>query len=79
MKALNNDDIYIIENIHKPKSIKNINRHESRLYDEVINYMNGKFTLQDVYQQIQNKTCNLSSRCRDYVSNMFDENGNFKN
>ena len=45
--------------------------------NEVLDYMNGRYTLRDVYNQIQNKTCELSSRLRKYVLDHFDNNGNF--
>jgi len=45
--------------------------------NEVLDYMNGKFTLNDVRDQILNKNCPLSVRCRDYVMSHYDEEGNF--
>lgn len=38
---------------------------------ELYDYMSGKYSLTDVNEQIKNKTCTLSRRCRDYVSEMF--------
>jgi len=45
--------------------------------EEVLQYMNGKYTLRDVYEQIQAKTCGLSVSRREYVLSHFDENGVF--
>ncbi len=50
---------------------------ELRLLQEIMDYMNGKYSLNDVYKQIQDKTCPLSKRLRDYVLSHYDENGNF--
>jgi len=50
---------------------------QSRINWEVRDYMNGKYTFQDVYNQIKAKSCPLSKRCRDYVLSLFDENGNW--
>jgi hypothetical protein len=55
-----------------PKQKKYIN-----LKNELLDYMNGRYTLRDVYNQIQNKTCDLTLRLRKYVLSHFDENGNF--
>jgi hypothetical protein len=48
------------------------------MYEELSNYMNGRFSLRDVYNQIRLKECPLSKRCRDYVLSYFDEDGEFK-
>lgn len=40
-------------------------------------YTNGKYCLDDVYKQIQNKTCPLSKRVRDFVLSHYDKEGNF--
>ena len=45
--------------------------------NEVLDYMNAKYTLDDVKIQIENKTCPLSKRLRDYVLSHYDTNGNF--
>ena len=45
--------------------------------NEVLDYMNGKYTLNDVYKQIQNKNCPLSKRIREYVLSHYNENGEF--
>mgnify|MGYP003511826203 CR=1 FL=1 len=45
--------------------------------NEVLDYMNGRFTLNDVRGQIINKKCLLSTRCRDYVMSHYDKEGNF--
>jgi hypothetical protein len=51
---------------------------EIRLWWEVYDYMAEEMiTLDDVYKQIQDKTCLLSKRLRDYVLSLYDENGNF--
>ena len=47
--------------------------------EELLDYQNGRYTLDDVYKQIQNKTCKLSKRLREYVLSHYDENGNFIN
>ena len=54
-------------------------KREHRLYDGLMDYMNGKYTLNDVYKQIQNKTCPLPTRLRNYVLSHYDENGKFIN
>lgn len=41
------------------------------LYEDVFEYMNGRFTLRDVYIQILNKECPLSKSRRDYVEAHF--------
>ena len=53
-------------------------KKDYRYWNEVVEYMSGKYTLNDVYQQIQNKTCPLSTRLRNYVLSHYDENGKFK-
>lgn len=55
-----------------PKQKKIINRKQA-----VLDYMNGKYTLDDVYEQIKNKTCKLSFQLRQYVLSHYDESGNF--
>ena len=45
--------------------------------EEYSDYVNGRYTLDDVYKQIQNKTCKLSKRLREYVLSHYDKNGNF--
>jgi hypothetical protein len=52
---------------------------QHRIYDELMDYMSGKYTLNDVYKQIQNKTCPLPTRLRNYVLSHYDENGKFIN
>lgn len=44
---------------------------------ELYAYMDGRFTLRDVYWHIQNKVCPLSRRVREYVLGHFDNDGNF--
>jgi len=48
-----------------------------KIKNELLDYMNGRYTLNDVYNQIKNKTCKLSYRLRQYVLSHYDENGNF--
>lgn len=55
-----------------PSQIKVIN-----MKNEVLAYMNGKYSLNDVYNQIQNKTCSLSYSLREYVLSHYDSSGNF--
>ena len=43
----------------------------------LLKYMAGKYTLDDVFKQIQDKTCGLSRSLRDYVSSHYDAGGNF--
>jgi hypothetical protein len=43
----------------------------------VLDYMNAHYTLRDVYDQIQAKTCPLPRSLRDYVLSHFDSEGNF--
>lgn len=43
----------------------------------LLNYMNGRYTLDDVYKQIKNKTCPLSRSVREYVLSHYDAEGNF--
>lgn len=42
-------------------------KKEVNIRNELISYMDGKFTLKDVHLQIQLKTCPLPKRVRDYV------------
>ncbi len=44
---------------------------------ELYAYMDARFTLRDVYLQIQAKTCPLPKRVREYVLGHFDKDGNF--
>ncbi len=50
---------------------------DHKTYLELMDYMNGKYTLQDCYNQIQNKTFPLTARFKKYVLSHYDENGNF--
>lgn len=43
----------------------------------VLDYMNGRYTLDDVYRQVKNKTCPLPRSVRGYVSSHYDNNGVF--
>lgn len=55
-----------------PKQMKWIN-----IKNEIMNYMDGKYSLDDVYHQILSKKCPLSKRLRDYVLSHYGENGEF--
>lgn len=43
----------------------------------VFEYMNGRYTLDDVYNQIKNKTCPLSRNVREYVLSHYNNGGDF--
>jgi len=47
------------------------------LKNELLDYMNGKYSLDDVYKQIQDKVCPLPTRVRNYVLSHYDSEGNF--
>lgn len=49
------------------------------LKNAVLDYMDGRYTLNDVYEQIKNKQCPLSRRERDFVLAHYDKDGNFIN
>jgi len=42
-------------------------RREMRRVEKLREYMNGRYSLNDVYQQIQDKTCELPRSLRNYV------------
>jgi hypothetical protein len=44
-----------------------IQMKQIRLQNELMDYMNGRYCLDDVYKQIQNKTCQLPYRTRQFV------------
>lgn len=47
-------------------------------YNAVANYMNANnLDLEQIYEEIQNKTCKLSSSVRHYVVSHFDKEGEF--
>lgn len=50
---------------------------QMNIKSEVLKYMDGKFSLDDVHKQILNKNCPLSKRCREFVLSHYDENGEF--
>ena len=52
-------------------------KKDMRMWDCVIDYCNGRYSLRDVYNQIQNKECNLSKSLRDYVLSHFNSNEEF--
>ncbi len=63
-----------IWNFDEPtKAEIDLQKIQAELYD----YMDGRFTLRDVYLQIQAKTCPLPKRVREYVLGHFDKHGNF--
>lgn len=41
------------------------------MYDQVLDYCNGRYSLRDVYNQIKSKECKLSKSLRDYVLSHF--------
>lgn len=43
----------------------------------ILAYMDGKYTLRDVYQQIKRKECPLSRNLRECVLSNFDSDGEF--
>ena len=45
---------------------------------EYSDYVNGRFTLNDVYKQIQAKKCPLPVRVREYVLSHYNDKGEFK-
>lgn len=47
------------------------------IQNELYAYMDARFTFNDVYAQIQAKTCPLPKRVRDYVLSHYDSNGDF--
>ena len=49
-------------------------RREMRRIERLRDYMNGRYSLNDVYQQIQDKTCKLPRSLRDYVIQIMEEN-----
>jgi hypothetical protein len=49
---------------------------ELRMIQEIRDYMDGRYSFNDVYRQIQDKTCPLPKRLRDYVLSYYDGNGN---
>jgi hypothetical protein len=55
-----------------PKQRKAINTK-----NEVLDYMNGRYCLDDVYEQIKNKVCKLPKRVRDYVVSHYTPEGVF--
>lgn len=46
-------------------------------YNRLMDYMNGKYNLNDVYLQIKEKKCKLPSVMRKYVLSHYDTNGEF--
>ncbi len=84
-KSADGSDAHLVEGVYVNPD--NENEWSSKPYpkqqtiirtkDAVLDYMDGKYTLDDVFKQIQNKTCPLSRRLRDYVLSHYDSEGNF--
>lgn len=55
-----------------PKQRKSIN-----METEVRKYMSNKYSLDDVYKQIQDKVCRLPFRLRQYVLSHYNSKGEF--
>ena len=51
---------------------------DHRTKNELLDYMDGKFTLNDCYKQIKEKRFPLVNRIKQFVLSHYDENGNFK-
>ena len=72
---------YIFRNIfipEGPKESKSQRDYKAKVR-AIRKYMNGKYCLRDVYEQIKAKTCTLSAAQRAYVLSHFDKEGNFIN
>ena len=54
-------------------------RRSMNKYNRLMDYMNGKYNLNDVYLQIKEKKCKLPSVMRKYVLSHYDTNGKFIN
>lgn len=54
-------------------------RRAINIQNTLLDYMSGRYTLNDVYQQIKAKKCPLSRNLREYVLSHYDEHGNFLN
>jgi hypothetical protein len=52
---------------------------DHRTYLELMDYMNGKYSLQDCYSQIKKGTFPLVNRVKKYVLSYYDSEGNFIN
>jgi len=51
-----------------------LNRDKNtRVWEEIIDYMSGRFSITDVYNQIVEKRCNLPVRCREMVIKIYNE------
>jgi len=72
IEALQSIDAYSTNYSDKRKKLNTINT-------QLFNYMNAKYTLREVYKQIQNKTCKLPRRVREYVLIHYTECGEFRN
>lgn len=55
-----------------PSQVKFVNQRKA-----VMEYMNGRYCLNDVRDQIINKICPLSASLRKYVMDHYDSEGNF--
>jgi hypothetical protein len=67
----------MLEWSNKPYNAEQRKIHRTRV--ELLDYMGGKFSLRDCYDQIKNKTFPLTNRYKKYVLSHYDENGNFIN
>jgi hypothetical protein len=52
-------------------------RKAMRIKNSAKEYMNGRYTLNDVYKQIKAKTCKLPFRLREYVLSHYNDKGEF--
>lgn len=50
---------------------------DHRTYVELLEYMNGRYCLDDCYKQIQDGKFPLVNRIKKFVLSHYDENGNF--
>lgn len=59
-----------------PSQLKQIKAQEKRqrLYDKLIDYMNGRFSFNDVIQQIKDKKCKLPRSVRNLALEILDKN-----
>tara|TARA_R110002153_G_scaffold13130_5_gene49081 strand:+ start:930 stop:1214 length:285 start_codon:yes stop_codon:yes gene_type:complete len=54
-------------------------RRSMNKYNRLRDYMNGRYTLNDVYLQVKEKKCKLPSVMRKYVLSHYDTDGEFIN
>lgn len=53
-------------------------RKEMRTWETIKEYSDGRYTISDIRNQVLNKSCPLPRSIRDYILNLYDEDGNFK-